>query len=424
MPAANLTDAFVRSAKAKGGKVTEYPDKKERGLALRVMPSGEKSWTFRYRNMARQQKRMSLGKLDTITLAEARSLTIEHRATVAKGGDPAEDAKAGVREAITASQGLAIAELGNRYFKLCETGGHKKKGKPKRSSTLQPERFYFDRHIVPNLGKLRANALTNDRVQLFIDDLTTEHAPSAARHCKAVLHGMFSYATWKKIVDANPCEDVDVPIVVARERQLTDEEIRAIWAALTPPIDTKGLSVSINVACSILLALVTLQRRTEITGMKLSELDFERKTWTIPSERTKNGRTHIVPLSDLAIELIQRALDHRLADSEFVFPSPRDPSQPVAGQAMTRAFRRMRMALRLEDMRPHDLRRTGATNMTGEHIGIPRFIVSLVLNHASDTGGSRVTGIYDRNEYTPQKRRALDAWAAYLLQITGENSST
>jgi integrase len=88
---------------------------------------------------------------------------------------------------------------------------------------------------------------------------------------------------------------------------------------------------------------------------------------------------------------------------------------------MTRAFARLRDPLDLGDARPHDFRRTGATNLTGERLGFPRFTVSKVLNHASDTGNSAtVTSVYDRNEHLPEKRRALDAWAMRLLEIVGD----
>ena len=67
---------------------------------------------------------------------------------------------------------------------------------------------------------------------------------------------------------------------------------------------------------------------------------------------------------------------------------------------------------------PHDLRRTGATNLTGEQLEFTRFTVSKVLNHASDTGGvAAVTSVYDQNEYLAEKRRALSAWALRVLEI-------
>lgn len=82
-------------------------------------------------------------------------------------------------------------------------------------------------------------------------------------------------------------------------------------------------------------------------------------------------------------------------------------------------MKRLTKALGVADATAHDFRRTGATHITGEHIGMPRFIVSRVLNQISDSGGAAaVTSIYDRNEYLADKRRALDAWAGLLLKIT------
>jgi len=152
--------------------------------------------------------------------------------------------------------------------------------------------------------------------------------------------------------------------------------------------------------------------------MRLDEIDRDNRLWVIPGSRTKNHQTHAVPLSDMAIELIDLALSKRLDESEFVFPSPRNNDKPIKAAALTRAFGRMKHALKLGDIRIHDTRRTGATNLTSEALGFPRFTVSKVLNHTSDSGGAAaVTGIYDQNEYLPEKRRALEAWAVLLQGI-------
>lgn len=147
--------------------------------------------------------------------------------------------------------------------------------------------------------------------------------------------------------------------------------------------------------------------------MTTDELDFKNKLWIIPSERTKNKRTHIVPLSDLAIELIEKAMMVRPGDSVYVFPSAKaDVNEPLDPHSATRAFSRFKKALELENMNIHDLRRTGATMMTGEKLGIPRFIVSKILNHTGDTGRAAITtGVYDRNEYLVEKRKALNDWS-------------
>ena len=109
----------------------------------------------------------------------------------------------------------------------------------------------------------------------------------------------------------------------------------------------------------------------------------------------------------------------------YLFPSPRKPGLPVEPHALTRAFGRLTDATDVENAKLHDLRRTGATHLTGEGLSISRFIVSQVLNHISDTGGSSaVTAVYDRNAYLPEKRRALDAWATLLSHIVDNQPLT
>jgi integrase len=159
--------------------------------------------------------------------------------------------------------------------------------------------------------------------------------------------------------------------------------------------------------------------------MSKGEIDFEARIWTIPGERTKNHRLHVVPLSDLALELILAALAFPAPTGlegkvRFVFPSPKG-DQPITRRAFSRAMKRITEASKINDATPHDFRRTGSTHLTSERLGVPRFHVSCVLNHISDTGGAAsVTAVYDRNAYLPEKRRALDKWANRLVAIVSD----
>jgi integrase len=176
------------------------------------------------------------------------------------------------------------------------------------------------------------------------------------------------------------------------------------------------------------LAMVTLQRGGEVCGLHAREIHREGKLWTIPGTRTKNYQTHVVPLSDLALDILDRAFALAMGELRatkgskhiwrgFAFPS-RSSDRPMTRHAFTRAMKRMTNVLGIPDATPHDFRRTGSTSITSERIGIPRFIVSRVLNQISDTGGAAaVTGVYDRHEYLPEKRRALAAWSALLQEI-------
>ncbi|WP_026481064.1 site-specific integrase [Ahrensia sp. 13_GOM-1096m] len=425
MPRLKLTDAFVRNAKPIDGKVTEYADERENGLALRISPAGAKSWTFRYRTKAGQQKRMSLGRTNDVSLSDARSRVVKERAFVSAGGDPVAIAAKAKDAAIEEFKRETVQQVGEWYFQECKVGRHRQNAKPKRVSTLRTELLYFNKHILTKLGSRKLADVSRSMVQAFVNDLADNTSKSAARHCKVILHGIYSFAERQELVDKNPCQHVTVASHEPRERVLSDDELRTIWQTMTPPIEVEGLTVSAGVAYAIQLAMVTLQRRSEVTGMKLSEIDRDQRIWVLPSARTKNKRDHVVPLSVLAIELIDKALNVRSVDSDFVFPSPRDANKPIDGQALTHAFVRMRNVLELGDIRPHDLRRTGATNLTSERLGFPRFTVSKVLNHTSDTGNSAaVTSVYDRNGYLSEKRRALDSWAIRINEIISDRENS
>ena len=183
------------------------------------------------------------------------------------------------------------------------------------------------------------------------------------------------------------------------------------------PAHVENLAMSRSTGLAICLAMVTLQRGGEVCGLHERELNRAAKLWTIPGERTKNHRTHVVPLSDLAVDLVDQAFAIAGNQKGFAFPSPHK-NRPMTRHALSRAAKRLTTALQIEDATPHDFRRTGSTHITSEGIGIPRFIVSRVLNQTSDTGGAAaVTGVYDRNEYLPEKRRALEAWSARLSEL-------
>ncbi len=134
--------------------------------------------------------------------------------------------------------------------------------------------------------------------------------------------------------------------------------------------------------------------------------------WTMPAERTKkqrgNSLSHRVPLSPQAQGVFENLRQYRHA-SGLVFPSQTKPDQYITN--FDRAVLRARKASNVSDFRPHDMRRTGATRLTG--MGFPRLVVAKILNHAE----SGVTHVYDRHSYDDEKRQALDAWGQYVENI-------
>lgn len=246
-------------------------------------------------------------------------------------------------------------------------------------------------------------------------------AKSNGRHCRNIIRQLMSYAVREGVRDHNPALDIAVAMPTARRRVLSDDELRAFWKAAERPDEIEHLTLSKLMGIALRMAAVTMQRGGEVVGMRWDEIDRPARTWLIPPERMKGKKAHLVPLSDLALTLLDEAAAEAEGNgSDYVFPSPRSEEDVhIDRRAFSRAMNRLVAAIKISDATPHDLRRTGATALTSERIGIPRFIVSQVIAHAADTGGAAaVTGQhYDVNDYLREKRRALDAWASLLNTI-------
>jgi integrase len=197
---------------------------------------------------------------------------------------------------------------------------------------------------------------------------------------------------------------------------LSESEIDAFWKAAE--VATKPFDAVLK------HLLLTGCRLNEVAGMRCAELetirdvfsdDFGRiDTWCIPGERTKNRRTHVVPLSPLARDILSRV--ERLEGCEFVFST--NQKTPVSGFFKIK----LRLDAKMPGVAPwriHDIRRSAATHMA--EIGIAPHIIELCLNHVSGTRAG-VAGIYNRSEQMEERRAAMERWAAHVLGIVGRMS--
>lgn len=442
-----LTAAFCRSARCRVAPrpsgaheiQTEYHDAEVRGLALRVSPGGQKSWTFRFRDrLTGVGSRMTLGRFDpstdsepdedglmALTLQGARVAARKLRTQVDADRNPARELRR-KREAARRQPIKTLADLAEAYFKACETGTHRSgKGRKKAPSTLNAERWLWAKHISARLGAEPLDEITRTHIRDTLTDIF-EASGGQANKARALLSQLFNYAISQERLEANPVTHVArMSEANPRTRTLTDGELNAFWGALQNSEhlvirDKKAgekVLISRMVRIAIELALFTMQRRGEVSGIRLTELDLTRKTWLIPAERTKGRAEHLVPLSDHAVALIQEALERhetrRKGASAFLFPSPYSDEEPIEAAALSHAMADLTAALGLDDVRLHDLRRTGATGIAA--LGVPPYIVSKVLAHKDGGGGAAITARhYNLYAYAAEKRDALDRWSSHL----------
>ena len=171
------------------------------------------------------------------------------------------------------------------------------------------------------------------------------------------------------------------------------------------------------------LLLLTAQRCGEVLAVRWEEIDLASGWWTIPASKAKNKLAHRVPLSAQALAVLREAKALN-PDRQTVFPSPRG-DRPMVETAVALAVRRnldhftataRRLfkddGFALAAFAPHDLRRTVASQLTGEEI-CSRLVVSKILNHVE----KGVTAVYDRSSYDREKRAALEAWGRRIAAL-------
>lgn len=410
-----------------GKRDVMFTDSEVKGFAIRVNATGSKTFVFNYR-FGGKGRRLVLGQYGELTLAHARKLAEAARGKVMAGGHPAEEKKAVAQafqqQAIedarqAAANALTFEVLIDRW--TCNA----LRDSSESHRTEAPRRLRLN---FADMLNRPAHALTVAEVQTRLDDVAEKH-PTTARRLLSYGRALYSWAVKRQLVEENPFAHVVVEgREVSRDRVLTDAELGAAWRA--------ACQMPYAFGPFFRLLVLTLQRRSEVAGMRWEEITPDLTTWTIPASRTKNGKEHIVHLSEPARQVL--ASLHRQTDSKtgavspFVFTNT--GRTPISGfsdgkerlealmeqERATNATRgpknagKKPSALPASGWRLHDLRRTGVTTMA--RLGIGPHVADKVLNH-TEGAISGVAAVYQRHEFLKERASALDAWATHVLKI-------
>lgn len=414
MPRLKLTDENVRNAKPGAARIEIVDTHRDAcGLALRIAPSSVKSWTCRFKSPETgERRRATLGTFPAMSLADAREKARALQNARLNDVDPVEE-KRRQAEVNKKERAETLTHLIEMYLAACVHGRHRKGGRPKRPGVIQQDQYYWSKHVEPELGARPFRAVTRADIEAIVD----RSPPSTGRRVRALLHAAFEFADFRDLHDKNPARKVQATTWNSRDRVMTEAELRAMWRVLADLQMLATAKIGVTAAKVIQLCALTLQRRSECAGLALAELDTTARLWSIPAARMKGGRSHVVPLSQPAIDLIEAIKKGLPEHATHLFPASRGTAVHVQGATVTRAFIEVSKLAGVIGATLHDVRRTGATMLTSERLNVRRFDVSLVLGHADGDGGARVTGTYDRNAYLPQRRAALDVWAGELMRI-------
>jgi integrase len=372
---------------AKGGLVrNEIPDGTGLGLYLVVEPSGAKSWYRRYRDNDGKPKRVKLGNAGTLTLAAAR-----HAATSARLRSDRQGDNAPVPVVVAGGDRIeiAVAQFLTKYAYA----------KTRRSTASAAERM-FRNVVLPAWKGRTVGSITRRDVIELVEHVGSDR-PYLANRVLSVLHKFFAWLCGRDALTLNPASGVERPHEEqARERILTDPEIKALWRAAEGDVFGQALR----------LMLLTGARRNEVSRMEWDEI--EDRVWTIPKERSKNGRAHAVPLSPQAWAIIEAM--PRLVGSPYVFTTSNGGAVRGWAKAKTRLSKKAGVAE--AGWRLHDLRRTAASGM--QRLGVPVHVIEKALNHVSGVYRG-VVGIYQVDPLTAEIAIALGKWADHVERLVG-----
>ncbi|MBX9575629.1 MAG: integrase arm-type DNA-binding domain-containing protein [Caulobacteraceae bacterium] len=399
-----------------------------RGLYIRVFPTAARKFEYRYTSKGGSRRRMVLGAWPDLSLSEARLRASQLRQSVHDGADPAETK---ALEKVQARTGETFSELAEAYWAAAARGLHGGRRRPKREATIQTEKSWWRTHVEKKLGHRRYQDLRRTDIRLFMKALVMESrlAPASIAAVGALIQSILQYAVLEEKIDANPAAGLARPLALtSRDRLFSDDAMTTIWktartaATERDPTRSPRAQLSPEMGLAIQFLILTLTRRAETAGARWSEFDMKAGLWTIPASRTKALHTHIVPLTETMVGILEE-MRKRHPVRAAVFPPLRGRGDHLDPHALTRAFARICEQHHLPAGSPHDVRRTGVTTLIGRY-RVPRMIAGLLLGHTIREGAA-ATSIYDRHSYLPEKHEALKIWGRHLeaLEQAGAEAS-
>ena len=350
----NITKRFVESL-APSNKDQTYWDSAIKGFGVKITPKGKRAYLFKYRNLAKTQRRSTLGYHGTMTCEQARKMAIEWAYEVSLGKDPA--AKKQIQK-----ESPTVSELCDRYMTQ-HSELHKK------PNSIRVERLQIENQIKPKLGKLRVLSVTQNDIASLHHQL--RDTPVQANRVRSTLSKMFNLAEkWGlRPNNSNPVQNIDKYPEKPRERFLSEEEVERLFHVLQE--EEKFGIESIHAIYLFRLLLLTGARVSEIRDAKWEWVNFEKKHIRLPDSKT--GRRNI-QLSPLALET--------LSNIPHIEGNPYIICGKSAGKPLVNARKpwlRIRKKAEIDDVTLHDLRHSyAAASVRAE---IPMYYIQKLLGH-------------------------------------------
>lgn len=382
-----LTNTEILRAKASEKELTLHDGD---GLFLIVKTSGKKLWRFRYQRPTTKQRTMiGLGAFPALSLADARGLRADYLALLANGIDPQIQAQVAEEQEQIALDSI-FSTVAASWFQL-------------KSKSVTPDYAKdiwrsLEKDVFPAIGEIPVQQIKARKLVETLDPIKARGALETVRRLVQRINEIMIYAVNTGLLDANPASGVGMAFEKPKKQNmptLRPEELPKLMRSLVMS------NLSVSTRCLIEWQLLTLVRPSEASGARWAEIDLDAKVWTIPAERMKSKREHVVPLSPQALEILG-AMKPISAHRKHVFPSRNDPKQPMNSQTANAALKRIGYGGKLV---AHGLRAIASTALN--EAGFNPDVIEAALAHSDR---NEVRKAYNRSTYLIQRVELMDWW--------------
>ncbi len=368
-------------------------------LAIRVSPSGAKTWDLAYRvRRSGVYRRMSLGPFPAVGLDVARARAIALTNAAKAGQDLLGEEKAAK---AAADERMTVAELVELYLRK-KVRGHLRTA------------VYFEQRLKRTLASLNDRYVDEIRrkdLRAVLEATADRGAVREAQQQRQVVRVVFRWALSQDLIENDPSAGIaSFGSSPRRDRVLSADEIKTFWDWISHSEMGEGYADALR------FQLATGARIGEVAGIAAAEIDQENWVWTLPPDRSKNGRRRLTPIVGLARDILERRF--RMCNGGPLFPA--EHGGTLTATCVSSFMVKRRKEIPIEHFTSHDLRRTVATGLA--ELGFPLELVAVVLGH--EVGNREVRTLvrhYVRTDLIDRKRHALETWSRRLGQfISGQ----
>lgn len=371
-----------------------------------MLTSGTVSFRYDYRINGRRET-LVIGQYgrDGISLAEAREELIAAKKLLKAGQSPAAAKRDGIKKIRGAETFAVHTDSYMKHVILAD-------------STRAMKQAVIDRDILPVLGNKMMAEITTSMVRDLCDRIVERGGRATAVQAREIISSVYRHANDRGHGLFNPAADIkpsSIAIFKPRERTLTPEEIGLFFRTL----DAIGAMGTMKMALK--LVLITMVRKGEFTNATWDEIDFKKWTWTIPSDRMKGSRAHVIYLPKQAQDILV-GLQMCAGGSEYLVPGRYNFRKPLSNAALNSLIDRTVKIINedgehIQGFTVHDMRRTASTLL--HEAGYPSDWIEKALAHEQ----KGVRAVYNKAEYARQRAYMLQQWADMIDSwIDGEHT--